>query len=749
MTAGRSPERNTLLFVVALLAFSGMLFELAVSRLAVFFISYINSLLAVPLTLVGLAVGGFWEHLRTIGGKEFDLGKSTRDTAIATAVAMVGGIFIFGIVLGVQIMAHYDSQFKIGRTVVFVLIFFSPFVFLGRTLAGLFWANGEKIGRLYGCDLLGASLACFLTPLLLHYSDMPILIGLGIGATQLAAALSGPSRIRNYLVGAGIVLLGTIAIVNMEGNYKLTRSASCPEGATQIAHKWNEYSRVTFFDDCGSRNLVHDNGSSHVGLGFYEPSRKRQPADKSSYGIPAVLGRPYDSVLVMFAGAGNQMIPLHEVGAGKERFVGVEINPTIVRFATELEELSKHRLAEFFSLPNVSLVAAEGRSYLEREQGKFDLIFVSSGQAPPQFLRGDTAKYLHTLEAIQLFLDRLEDDGLVIFSPGWIVRSELIASLASSGVNEPEKYIAFVNGARTPNVVVISKRPFSDHDLSKLASHFPDAAVGRQEQTGGWQTPVFLKTDDRPYPYPTKVSIRELFRMPTGPGGVTSWFHEGRVLAYTLPLLAILILPMLVLTFVSRRSRPTIDVALFLAATGFGFMVIEIALIEKFELFLGNTLTSMATVIAAFLSANALGSFLYDRIKPRIGFGTVSTAISILVVLTIAALEFLLPRRMGLSLAGKIPIAFLTMVPLGMLLGICFPIAVRRLETKQRLSAVAAGYGISSLFSVTGAVYGLIQIRQVGFRQTMEDTVYLYVGLAVIFGALFLVRTGYRFAKRA
>ena len=68
----------------------------------------------------------------------------------------------------------------------------------------------------------------------------------------------------------------------------------------------------------------------------------------------------------------------------------------------------------------------------------------------------------------------------------------------------------------------------------------------------------------------------------------------------------------------TRRSgtgRSSATAALFFAALGVGFMVVEVAILQRFSLFLGYPTLSVTVTLATLLVAGGIGGWLSQRVQ--------------------------------------------------------------------------------------------------------------------------------------
>jgi hypothetical protein len=117
---------------------------------------------------------------------------------------------------------------------------------------------------------------------------------------------------------------------------------------------------------------------------------------------------------------------------------------------------------------------------------------------------------------------------------------------------------------------------------------------------------------------------------------------------------------------------------------GTGFMFVEISLIQKFILFLGHPYYAISLIIAVLLMAAGTGSYLSKEISIA-KRGKTAYALLLLLCLFIIAYSLILPPLFKLLLPYRLLTRqFLTIIllfPLGMLMGIPFPLGIRWLSS--------------------------------------------------------------------
>jgi len=162
-------------------------------------------------------------------------------------------------------------------------------------------------------------------------------------------------------------------------------------------------------------------------------------------------------------------------------------------------------------------------------------------------------------------------------------------------------------------------------------------------------------------------------------------------------------------------ERPPLSSLIFFAAIGLGYLVLEIALIQRFVLFLGFPTYALSVVIASMLVSTGVGSLLSARWQRDRQALLMALAVAVgLIGATALALEDLLVALIGLPFAARIAVAILLIAPLGMVLGTAMPIGLRRLAQLYP-SGVPWAWGINGIASVLASVLAIAVAITWGF----------------------------------
>jgi hypothetical protein len=170
----------------------------------------------------------------------------------------------------------------------------------------------------------------------------------------------------------------------------------------------------------------------------------------------------------------------------------------------------------------------------------------------------------------------------------------------------------------------------------------------------------------------------------------------------------------------------------YFAALGAGFMLLEVALLQRFVLLLGHPVYSLTVTLFSLLLGTGLGSLISRRIEP--GRVKAVTGRALLAVLAIAAvspfvLSPIIDAAIPWPLSVRIALATATLIPLGLLLGMPLPGGMRLLAA-GRADLVPWGWGINGAFSVVGATLAVFIAMNWGFSATLLIGALIYAGAA-------------------
>jgi hypothetical protein len=160
--------------------------------------------------------------------------------------------------------------------------------------------------------------------------------------------------------------------------------------------------------------------------------------------------------------------------------------------------------------------------------------------------------------------------------------------------------------------------------------------------------------------------------------------------------------------------------SLYFSLIGMGFMLAEIALLQRFSVYLGHPIYSLSVCLFSLILASGLGSMTSDRLKLD-SRGKLQTW-AILVVGYLVAMGQILPiifqHTTGQDRLVRIVISVAAITPLGFLLGFAFPTGIRLVEAVDR-QPTPWFWGINGATGVLASVLGVMFSMALGIHVTM------------------------------
>ncbi|MCX5737411.1 MAG: hypothetical protein NTZ61_02750, partial [Proteobacteria bacterium] len=449
-------------------------------------------------------------------------------------------------------------------------------------------------------------------------------------------------------------------------------------------------------------------------------------------------------VLVIGVGGGRDILAaLH---FRQKSVIGVEINGDLLDALNgPFGDFSGHLDRD----PHVRFVNDEARSFVARYDEPLDILQVSlidtwAATAAGAFVL--TENGLYTVEAWRVFLSHLAPTGLLSFSRWYMPKqpaetyrlvSLASAALRDAGVADPLRHLVLVTNlspgtTRMKGIATLlaSPTPFSEQDLARLrevasAMRFtillsPDGAadpvLGRIVSSGGTEQVIprldlSPPTDDRPFFF----HVLRLSAVLQGQTAVRSIDINVRAMHVLVALLAIvmslsaafLILPLaLTAKSLPRSSAPWL---VYFAAIGFSFMCVEISQIQRLIVFLGHPIYGLTVLLFSLLLSSGVGSLLVPPIRStaqaRAQLWRLGALLGVLVVFGLATPSITYALR-GESTPIRIAVAVAMLAPLGVFLGMAFPLGMGAASLRHG-SQTAWFWGLNGAMSVCASVVAL------------------------------------------
>ena len=180
----------------------------------------------------------------------------------------------------------------------------------------------------------------------------------------------------------------------------------------------------------------------------------------------------------------------------------------------------------------------------------------------------------------------------------------------------------------------------------------------------------------------------------------------------------------------NRRFTPNL---LFCVAVGLAYILVEIALIHKFVVYLGQPVYSLTVVIFAFLLSSSLGSRFSQRFDGE-GLRTGAMAAVGAITATAFVYSFAAPFMISVTQTWMIQIKLFlvaaSIFPLGFLMGIPFPCGLR-MTADSGNQGIEWAWALNSAGTVMGSILAMFVAVNLGLTWTLASGVFCYLGAGV------------------
>jgi len=765
---------------IALVSLAGLLVEIAYTRVVSFKLFYYFTYLVIGLALLGLGAGGVLlavsRRLRE-APLEHVLARSALAGSVATGL---GYLVVARMPLDTVALWEYTSKAALlnaGRLGLLCLALFLPFAAIGVFVSSLLSRRQERVGRLYAADLLGAGLACALAVPLHAMIGPPAVVSLAAALLAMVAGLLADSDavIRRVAGAVGVValLLPTLGALP-----SITTESSKHIGGVDLEHtEWGPVFRVDVGTEVFGRHILYHDGlvGSNI-IGFDGDIAALADFEGDVRSLPfSVLGDPPDRELIIGSAGGHEI--LASLSFGATGIDAVELNPVTTGL---LEGRYREYSGNIADDPEVRLVTADGRTHLARSDDRFDLIWFV---APDSYAATNAASsgafvlsesYLYTVEMLVESLEHLSDRGVIVAQFGEFdfdakpnrtrrYINTARAALGEVGVTDPGFHLMV---ARTADAhvelatIVVKRTPFTAGEIDRFSQkvrsleggtleYVPGAVVGtcvaataagssdaRYSACPGSYM-VDAVHDDAPFFWhfsPFAVVAADILADVDALVDPEDSIGE-RLLLFLLGIAVVFAAVFLLLPFmVVRRTWQALPRKLasgvYFGSLGMGFMLFEIALIQRLTLLLGYPTYSLTVTLAALLVSTAVGASLSGRLAGRRRFRLeAGVALALLTAVYLIGIGPLTEALLPSPLAVRVAATLVLLAPLGVLLGLFMPLGLRVVAGlgAEGPTYVAWAWAVNGFCSVIGSVLTTILSMTFGFRAVLVLGLLAYV----------------------
>lgn len=761
---------------VFLISAATIVLEIAITRIFSFVLWYHFAFMSISIALLGYAVSGIVatrsRRLRGATTAVICAGSGAL-FAVSSLLGLAGVALIPLDAAGLG--RDWLPSLTLGLYFVLLAV---PFFFSGLAIVTVLSRCSDRANVVYCSDLIGGGVGCFLfLGLIDPLGGEGIVCFAGVLGLLAALCLARglPRRVQTGLSAAILLLLLLVRFVPdllpvLPKRSKEARRDKAlltwldPRTYPEARHSfsgWNAYSRIDVVENTGAVTWLVNPAFTEFALprtqiiidGDAATSIVRDRGDPADLlflsVIPSALSyqalRPASALVI---GAGGGVDVQTALFHGVRRIDAVEINPLVV-------ELMQGRFSEYsgalFSRPDVRLHVEEGRNFVRSTDGTYDLIqltLIDTWAALASGAYSLTENYLYTVEAFQDYYRHLTPGGALAITrwlrspPREVLRlcSVGLEALAREGLVQPERHF-LVYGSPGIGTMVMRREPFSleevrrfteigaSLDMTLLYDPFTTrpndfanlfSAADRSAFFRSYPYDVAPVTDDSPFFF-LQHRWRDL-RPAALFGGSALLEVPGKlflllVLAIALLLSSVLLLAPLITsdrTGISRRG--SLPPLLYFFGVGVAFMLVENLLMQKFSLFLGHPVYALSLVLFSLLIFSGLGSLASRRLVRdswrRLG---VTVGILGLVVLASFALYPAIFRTfLGQALGVRCVVTLLGVLPLGFLMGVPFPAAIRLVHNGGS-PLIPWAWAVNGFASVASSALCVLLAMEFGF----------------------------------
>jgi len=767
------------------MSFAALLLELGLTRLFSVVLFYHFAFLAISIALLGLGAGAVFACLRRALLSQWSVHQ------LGTVLCAVNAVVIIGVL---EVVVHSAVSLNLTwpnfwRLTIVYLVSAVPFFITGLLFSIVFARHAEHVTQLYGADLLGGSLACLALVPLLNLIGGPntiLFAALVVGSAGVAWAATDKPLLPVCLT----VILALLIAANFRNGLIDVVYAKGRKREAPLYARWNAISRVEV-DQQGSGRAIVIDADAQTSLMNTDPHHwsdaYRRNLMSAAPSVANVL-RPHGNFAIIGPGGGVDV--LRAVANGSNNVTGIEINPIIA------DNIMRDRFADYsyhlYQIPEVHLHVSDGRSFVRDSHDKYDVVQMTLVDTWASTAAGAFAlseNNLYTVEAFREYFDHLKPDGMIAITrwefaqPREALRvvSQAMEALRQMGVQDSsQNFIVVSDGSLDsdgrPVLVLAKKSPFTlpeqkavldhiqgtngqDSNLNLHVLYLPATAdepgmahpafarlIGGQDAkafSAAYSYNVAPVTDNAPFFFFT-LKPEQVFRG-SDQGGIDWKVNLGIAILGIVLLVSIaavilfLVLPLALSP--ETRSGRSLRV-LYFVAIGLGYIMVEIAFIQRFVLFLGYPTYALTVVVFLMLLSSGAGSVISRRwfAEPTRVYLALAFVLAALLIY-VFALPHLLEGLIGVSFAVKLLISASLLVPLGFAMGMPFPSGLRALSPQQvhrrDLSGAPKDHGghgaiewawaMNAASSVLGSVLAIVIAIQFGLTATLACGAAAYV----------------------
>ena len=761
-------NRKNIYWGIFLIALATLTWEILLTRIFSATMYYHFVFMSISLAMLGFGCSGVIVFLFP---RFFSKDRSDNHLSLFSVLLSVTIVIAIVVYLRMdsQITPSLSSFLQLFRIFFFI---FLPYFFSGIIITLILKHYAKNVTTLYCCDLIGAGFGCIIIICLLFIYDgisLVLLTSFITASASVVFARQCSSKILKRL-SLCIAFLSLIAFICNAYFYRFLK-INYVQGIPQtgiIFEEWNPINRVTVVPEnfLGNQSLkINYDAAAQAHMHFFDGDLNRvhylQDHIQSFY----YQLRKNAEVLIIGVGGGQDVLSAYI--NGHRKIDGIEINPTIARLNTAVYRAFNGGL---FSQSGIKMFVDDGRNFVRHSIKKYDIIQLSnvdSGVASSSGAFTFVENSLYTVEAFKDYYRHLKDDGVLWIgrwrfsndSENFRVLTSAVRALEELGVNQPERHIVMIAEKPRPEwcqaLFLLKKDPllteeikaiddqrtkmnleWLHHPEKRLSNPFDDYLFSPDKKAFLKQYPLRVdpNTDNCPFFFNFLKPIHYFWKLPDM---LTHFTYPVFIFKAIFVIVSIMVFLAIVLPLIIFKwnSASHSDPALFrggylfyFTCLGLGFMLVEIPLIQKFILFLGQPLYAIAVILSTLLISSGTGSLLAGKFSDQTTLKRLPAIIAILCILLIIyiyGLPVTFEAFLGKSGLARVVLSIVLICPLGLLMGMAFPLGIRLLE-KDVAPMIPWVWGVNGACSVMGSILAWGLSLNFGYNATLWTATVIY-----------------------
>lgn len=748
-------RRWPLLLATAAVSAMVMVLEITLTRIFSVFLNYHYVFMVLAVALLGLGVGAtLCAATRPQWWRQW---LQTPEQALWQVCWGTGVILLF-------VMWLLTQTALAGVWLAAAALALFPFLGAGMFLALAFTSEVGYSRELYAADMLGAGLGCLIS--------LPALQGLGAEHTMALAAVvllaiasllqltTSPHRwlfpaFTGLFLGAvlvsqlvmGIPVIKPISLVHSRKH--LGQFLRMHPSARIVDSFWSALARtdVLAFTHAGQRqHAVFTDGGAATLLVARPDSPDAWDRFDRDVGLFPYRATARERVLIIGSGGGLDV--LLALRGGARAITAVEVNADILRAAEQFVPPARN----VYRAPNVQVIHGDGRLAVRQTNQVYDVIVLPQVYTGAAQHQGGAMMehYVLTTEAFQDYLAHLSPQGRLVVQvhdTAEVLKTISMAmeALAPRGTSRDEALDHLLVLQETPGMadtiipvqaplVILKNTPYTPQESQQLVRKaatmqltplFIPHVAAASPLTGLLQNVVKPASDPRMATVRPATDDRPFFYETTANSASLSWASVA----------ILLLLVGLHVRYYTRYGRLDATVSRappwlpFVAVTGCAALLTQVALLQRLMLVLGSPTLTLAALLFPLLFFGGMGSWASTALNHRTLTRVLPwscVTLSCLLLLLLVSFPFLRPGLEMQSLLGRTLSVITLLAPLGVLMGLPFPIALRLLSPMVA-PIMPWLWGVNAVACVLGSVVAMRVAISWGLAMVISLSALLYL----------------------